>query len=159
MLNERLLSSATSGQVVRYLLVGVWNTLFGYGLYALLTYLFTPLIPYAYMVAGLLGSVTSITVAFVGYKLFVFRTKGNILKEYLRCYVVYGTSTVVNLALLPVLVAVLNLCVESPVYSPYIAGAILTGATVIMSFFGHQQYTFARPSSPRGAAVSSRVWP
>jgi len=145
---QRLVSSAPPGQVVRYLLVGVWNTLFGYGLYALLTYLLTPLIPYAYMAAGLLGTAVCITVSFLGYKLLVFRSRGNFLKEYLRCYVVYGTSTLVNLALLPVLVAVLNLYVEPPVYAPYIAGAILTVGTVVASFIGHQQYTFAHKPSP-----------
>ena len=145
---QRLVSFVPPDQVVRYLLVGVWNTLFGYGLYALLTYLLTPLIPYAYMAAGLLGTVVCITVSFLGYKLLVFRTRGNFLKEYLRCYVVYGTSTLVNLVLLPVLVAVLNLYVEPRVYSPYIAGAILTVGTVVASFIGHQQYTFAHKPSP-----------
>ena len=86
--------------------------------------------------------------SFLGYKLLVFRTKGNFLERSTwRCYVVYGTSTVVNLLLLPVLVAVLNdLCVRRRVYSPYIAGAILTAGTVVVSFFGHQQYTFAGPT-------------
>jgi putative flippase GtrA len=100
------------------------------------------------MAAGLLGTVVCITVSFLGYKLLVFRTRGNFLKEYLRCYVVYGTSTLVNLVLLPVLVAVLNLYVEPRVYSPYIAGAILTVGTVVASFIGHQQYTFAHRPSP-----------
>ena len=144
---QRLISSAPPGQIVRYLVVGAWNTLFGYGLYALLTYLLTPLIPYAYMAAALLGTVVCITVSFLGYKIFVFRTRGNFLREYLRCYVVYGTSTIVNLALLPVLVTVLNLYVEPQVYSPYIAGAILTAGTVVVSFIGHQRYTFAHKLS------------
>jgi putative flippase GtrA len=155
-LTQQSLSSIPSGQIVRYLLVGAWNTLFGYGVYAFLTYVLTPLIPCAYMAAGLLGSVIAITVSFLGYKIFVFQTKGNYLKEYLRCYVVYGTSTVVNLALLPVLVAGLNLCVEPQVYSPYIAGAILTVGTVVVSFIGHQQYTFARQPLPRGEAMIAR---
>jgi putative flippase GtrA len=145
---QRLVGFAPPGQVVRYLLVGVWNTLFGYGLYALLTYLLTPLIPYAYMAAALLGTAVCITVSFLGYKLLVFRTRGNFLQEYLRCYLVYGTSTLVNLVLLPVLVAVLNLYVEPQVYAPYIAGAILTVGTVVASFIGHQQYTFAHKPSP-----------
>ena len=145
---QRLFNFVPPNRVVRYLLVGVWNTLFGYGLYALLTYLLTPLIPYAYMAAGLLGTVVCITVSFLGYKLLVFRTRGSFLKEYLRCYVVYGTSTLVNLVLLPVLVAVLNLYVEPPIYAPYIAGAILTVGTVVASFIGHQQYTFAHKPLP-----------
>jgi putative flippase GtrA len=142
---RRWLNSAPAAQVVRYLAVGAWNTLFGYGIYAFLTYLLTPWIPYAYMLAGLLGSAVAITVAFLSYKLFVFQTRGNFLKEYLRCYVVYGTSTLVNLLLLPVLVGVLNLYIEPRVYVPYIAGAMLTAGTVLASFIGHKQYTFAPP--------------
>ena len=33
-----------------------------------------------------------ITVAFLCYKHFVFRTKGNYLKEWLRCFAVYGSE-------------------------------------------------------------------
>ena len=140
---RHLLRHAPPGQVVRYLVVGVWNTLFGYGLFALLTYLLTPRIPYAYMAASVLSHVVAVTVAFVGYKRFVFRTQGNFLREYFRCYVVYGTTFLVSFSLLPVLVFLLNLMMDRA-YSPYVAGAILTAGNVVLSFFGHQRYTFGR---------------
>jgi putative flippase GtrA len=133
-------------QVARYLIVGVWNTFFGYGLYALFTYLLTGIVPYAYMLASVLSNVIAITVAFLGYKWFVFKTKGNYLREYLRCYVVYGTAFLVSLALLPVLVALLDLVIR-PAYAPYVAGAILTVGTVLVSFIGHRHYSFARDKS------------
>ena len=136
------------GQILRYLLVGVWNTLFGYGCYALLTFLLTDVVPHAYMAAAVLSTVINITVSYLGYKFLVFRTNRNYLQEYLRCYVVYGTSTLVNLALLPVLVAVLNRFLRRPEYAPYIAGAILTAGTVVVSFFGHKRYSFATKSLP-----------
>lgn len=140
---ERLFTYLPPGQVVRYLIVGVWNMCFGYGLFALSTYLLTGLVPMAYMLAAVLSNVIAITVAFLGYKWFVFKTQGSYLREYLRCYVVYGTAFLVNLVLLPVLVYLLGLVVSPPVYAPYIAGAILTGGTVLVSFVGHRQFSFA----------------
>ena len=90
----QLARHAPSGQVVRYLVVGAWNTLFGYGMYALLNFLLAPLLNeyLAAMAASVLANVIAISVAFLGYKLWVFRTKGNFLREYLRCYLVYGST-------------------------------------------------------------------
>ena len=137
------MSKSSRYQLVRYLAVGVWNTLFGYGCYAFLTYLLTGVMPHAYMAAAVLSTVINITVSYLGYKIFVFQTKGNYLREYLRCYVVYGTMSLVNLALLPVLVAVLGQFVTTAEYAPYLAGAILTAGTVVVSFIGHKRYSFA----------------
>lgn len=136
---------------VRYLLVGGWNTLFGYGVFAALTYVLTPWLPAAYMFASVLGMVIAITVSFFGYKLVVFRTKGNLLKEYFRCYVVYGTTNLIGLGLLPILVYLLKWLGVRELYSPYIAGAILTAGTVVVSFFGHKNFTFAAPRTMDGS--------
>ncbi len=144
---RELARHAPPGQVVRFLIVGAWNTLFAYGLFALLTYLLTRRIesPYvAAMTASGLGSVVCITVSFVCHKLFVFRTRGNFLKEYLRAFVVYGGTSLVGFILLPLVMAALNLFVTPRAAVPYLAGAILTAGTVVISFFGHKQYTFAQ---------------
>jgi putative flippase GtrA len=139
------------GQVSRYLIVGVWNTAFGYGLFALFTYLLTGLIPLhpyiAAMTASILSNVIAITVAFLGYKWFVFKTKGNYLREYFRCYLVYGAAFLANLALLPVVIAVLRLTLGPRAGVPYIAGAILTVGTVLISFIGHRQFSFVTSKS------------
>jgi putative flippase GtrA len=132
------------GQVVRYLIVGLWNTLFGYGLYALFTWLLTGVMPAPYMLASVLSNVIAVTGAFLCYKWFVFKTKGNYLREYLRCYMVYGTAFLVNLALLPILVYLLDLVVRPQTCVPYLAGAILTAGTVVLSFVGHRQFSFAK---------------
>lgn len=130
------------GQFLRYLLVGAWNTIFGYTVYALLTYVLTDVIPYAYMVASVMANIIAITVSFIGYKFIVFRTKGNYLREYLRVYVVYGGAAGLNLVLLPILVGVLDCLLKEPYYSAYVAGAIVTAVTVLFSFVGHGKYSF-----------------
>jgi putative flippase GtrA len=130
------------GQFLRYLAVGAWNTLFGYAAYAALTALLTPLIPYSYMVASLLSSIVSITVAFLGYKWFVFKTKGNYLREWARCVVVYSGAIAVGLVLLPILVSVLRHYTRYQRQAPYIAGAMLTGVSVVFSFVGHSKFSF-----------------
>jgi putative flippase GtrA len=137
---------APSGQVLRYLAVGASNTLFSYGLFSLLNYLLTPSFPKsAYMIASPLSHVASVTVAFFGYKRFVFRSGGSMLKQYLRCHVVYGASFLIIYALLHPCVIVANLVMPER-YSPYVAVAILMAANVVLSFFGHQRYTFGRKS-------------
>lgn len=133
--------------MVRFLIVGAWNTLFSYGLFALLTYLLIPWIPSDYaaaMTAAALGTVVCITVSFVSHKLLVFRTRGNFLKEYLRSYVVYGTTSLISFVLLPVLMVALKTFGTPRSAVPYLAGLILTAGTVVVSFFGHKRYTFAQ---------------
>ncbi len=86
-------SNKSLWQLKRYILVGGFNTIFGYGLFAVLNWLFTDRLgPYSYLYASFLGSLISITVAFLGYKWFVFHTRGNYLVEWLRCLGVYGSS-------------------------------------------------------------------
>ena len=134
------------GQFVRYLVVGAWNTLFGYAAYAALTAVLTPLIPYSYMVASVLSSPLSITVAFLGYKWVVFKTKGNYLREWARCVAVYSGSIAIGWALLPILVGIVRHDTRYQREAPYIAGAMLTGISVIFSFVGHRKFSFrARP--------------
>lgn len=130
-------------QLLRYLVVGAGNTVVGYGSFAALNFMLTDRLPYPYMFASAGSSVFAISVAFLGYKFFVFKTKGNYLREYLRTYVVYGTSTVLGLVLLPVLVALVGLVMdENRRIVPYIAQALTIPLVVTASFFGHKRYSF-----------------
>jgi putative flippase GtrA len=133
------------GQVLRYVLVGGCNTAFSYGLYALLTHLFTRWTNfYPYEFASVLGSLISITVSFLGYKWFVFRTRGHYLREWMRATAVYTTSIVITTIALPLLVGLLRQWTRYPQAAPYIAGGIVTAASVTMSFFGHKHFSFRR---------------
>ena len=118
---------------INYLLVGSWNTLFGYLAFAALYFLFRSYVHY--MILFVISSVLSITNAYLAYKLFVFKTKGHYWREYSRFYVVYGGALALNLALLPLVVVTFRL-------SPVIAQAGLAFITVICSYFGHKNFSF-----------------
>jgi putative flippase GtrA len=97
---------------------------------------------YSYLYAAVLGNLIAISVAFLGYKWFVFRTRGNYLAEYIRCLGVYGGSTLIGLAGLSVLVPILRRHLHEPDQAPYIAGAIMVAVTILFSFLGHKKISF-----------------
>lgn len=130
-------------QFGRYLLVGGFNTVFGYGLFALLNWLLTR-VPYGYLLATFFSNVIAITIAFLGYKWFVFRTKGHYLREWLRCLGVYGSSMALGLVGMAILVPLLRHHMSKPQAASYLAAALLMCVTVIFSFLGHKHISFRR---------------
>jgi putative flippase GtrA len=122
-------------------MVGGFNTAFGYALFALLNWQLTR-VSYGYLIATLLANLISITVAFLGYKLFVFRTQGHYLREWLRCVGVYGTNMLIGLAGMAILVPVLRRHLFRPEAASYVAAAIMMVVGVILSFFGHRNISF-----------------
>jgi len=131
------------GQFGRYLVVGLFNTAFGYGTYAGLTALFTPHIPYAYMVASVVSSFLNITFSFLNYKWFIFKTKGNYWREWSRCVVVYGSTMATGTAILPITVFLVRHLTPADKSAPYIAGALQMTANVLAGFLGHKHFSFA----------------
>ena len=129
----RRLAGLLARQEVRYLIAGGWNTLFGYGVYVGLLYMFQAWVHY--MVIAVLANVFSISMAYATHKLFVFRTKGNVLREYFRFYGVYGVTAALGLLALPICVEVLRM-------SPYVAPLLILGVTVVVSYFGHKHFSF-----------------
>jgi putative flippase GtrA len=131
-------------QLIRYLITGCFNTLFGYSLYAFLNWLLTGRVPYGYMWASLLSNLIAISAAFLAYKWFVFKTRGHYLREWLRCLGVYGSSMLLSLLALPFLVALFRRLLPRPEAAPYVAGAVVTLTTIVVSFFGHKHFSFRR---------------
>ncbi|GAB4060196.1 GtrA family protein [Uliginosibacterium sediminicola] len=128
---------------LRYLLAGAWNTVFGYAVGLALYSLFHEQL---HVVAiGVVANLLAITMSFMSYKLFVFRTRGNWLSEYLRCYLVYGGSALLGVCMLWVLVDGLGL--------PFwLAQGLIIVLTVTVSYFGHARFTFRRNAvgNPKG---------
>lgn len=118
---------------INYVLVGSYNTVFGYGTFVALYYLFGQRIHY--LILAVIAYVLSITNAYVGYKIFVFKTKGNYLKEYLRFYVVYGFSLVLTLILLPIIVETFHI-------SPVFGQAFVIVISVVFNYLGHKHFSF-----------------
>ncbi len=109
----RLINLLPKGQFIRYLGVGVWNTFFGYLSYAAFLFLFSHLLPQrllylAVVLASLVSTPINITVAYFCYKFFVFRTEGNYLIEWLRCFAVYGVGMLPGLLILSALTRLLQ---------------------------------------------------
>lgn len=127
---------------INYLLVGFWNTLFGYSVFLVLYFLFASRVHY--LLIWLVSSILAITNAYLGYKVFVFKTKGNYWREYMRFYIVYGTSMALNLVALP-------LCVELFKLSPPVVQAGWMIVNVTFSYIGHKNFSFKQSAVKKSA--------
>jgi putative flippase GtrA len=138
-----------TGEVIRFLLVGGFNTLFSYALYALAVRFYGGLLPHSSKVlvvdyAQVTSKPVAITVAFLGYKHFVFRTHGNYLKEWLKCVTVYGVSTPIELVILSVATKLFLLSTFTHAYAPYLAGIVNSVCIASYSYFAHKKFSFKR---------------
>ena len=80
---------------LRYLLVGGYNTVVSYALYALFVWLgIHP--QWALFWSFLISSINS----YWTQKIYVFNTRGNVGKEYIRCLFSWGVSYLLNTGLL-----------------------------------------------------------
>jgi putative flippase GtrA len=144
---KRIAQHIPSSQLMRYLVVGAWNTLFGYSCFFFFVRLFLHLMVsqplFAASVASIVATIVNITASFVGYKLFVFKSKGKFLHEYARSFLVYLPSLFLNAVAIAPLTALLHHMFPShALQAPYIAGAILAIVTAVISFFGHKHISF-----------------
>src|SRR5271167_3533643 len=94
------------------------------------------------MMANLIATPIGVTVSFLGYKWFVFKTKGNYIREWLRCVAVYSSTFVLSMVSLPALVYCIHRLGGAGKTAPYIAGAIVSLGTAVVSFFGHKHISF-----------------
>ena len=184
---QRIVQRLAGAQFVRYLCVGVFNTLVGYSLFVAFLSVLTRVVPerFAFHGARLAGLATlasilstpiSITVAYFGYKFVVFRTRGNYLREWFKCFAVYGTGMIPGLVALGTLTRVLQSVLHShaatlhaaagtveshlpspllavahkldhgPAIAGYLAGAITTAVSTVYSYVGHKKVTFKQRS-------------
>ncbi len=174
---ERVASLFPAGQIVRYLCVGVFNTAFAYVTFAVALTLLNNALPQRFLyltvvLSSVIVTPLNITVAFFGYKFFVFRTKGNFVREWLRCFAVYGTGMIPGLIALSALTKLLQAAFHrdstslhtmlgtleqhlsgaplrwvthigtGKAMAGYVAGALMIFFTTIYSFMGHKHVTF-----------------
>ena len=174
---QRLVNLFPGGQFLRYLGVGGFNTVFGYCTVALTLYLLNHLVPQRYLyltviAASLISTPLNITVAYFGYKFFVFQTRGNYLIEWFKCFGVYGVGMLPGLLALSGVTKLLQAVIHAhgpqlhvtlaqiashltgrplaalqklssgKAAAGYLAGALVQGLTTIFSFVGHKKVTF-----------------
>ena len=118
-----------------YLAVGGWNTLFGYAVWALMQYLLGAHLHY--LVIILLAWPVAVLNAYLGYRLIVFRSRAPIRTEFPRFATVYVATLLVNLALLPVALAILP-------FNIYVIQAVFTAVVVVLSYLSHKFFSFGR---------------
>jgi len=138
-----------AGEVVRFLLVGVFNTVFTLALYSLFVILYGHLFPHRGKpliadIAQISTKPVAITVAFLCYKHFVFRTQGNYLKEWLRCFAVYGISTPAELIILPFATHFFLYFAHTHGSAPFLAGVVNSAIIAMYSYFAHKKFSFKR---------------
>jgi putative flippase GtrA len=119
---------------MRYLAVGIWNTIFPYIVFAFIYYITNGKLHYVIILV--LCQVIGLTNAYVCYKFFVFKTKGNVVREYLRFYVVYGTTFIINLVLIGLFVEVFGL-------NPVLSQGVIAVAIVVIAYLGHNRFSFS----------------
>ena len=115
-----------------YLVIGGWNTLFGYSVWALLQAVLGDRLHY--LVIVLIAWPVAVLNAYLGYRYVVFRSHGPILRELPRFSLVYLVTLIVTLALLPVALSVLP-------FNIYIVQALLTVVVIGASYLSHRYYS------------------
>lgn len=118
---------------IMYLIVGMWNTAFGYGLFAGLYYVLSKSLHYNLIL--FISYVVSTISAYLLYKYLVFRTKGDLIKGYLKFSVVYVYAYLGNMLILFGLKRFTTIDL-------YQGQAISVLVIVLVSYFSHKKFTF-----------------
>jgi putative flippase GtrA len=134
----RLMPTAITSRIeprhVKFAAIGIYNTLFGYAVFASLHLAIQQL---NYMLVLILSRELSVISAFVAYRWLVFKVKGGLVGDFFRFWMVYSGALVLNLIALPVLVQIAGLGV-------LVAQAIIIVLTVITTWIGHNYFSFKR---------------
>jgi putative flippase GtrA len=135
--------------VIRFLLVGCVNTVFALGLAYVLVHPFALLLPHAnlgfvVLLAQVVSTPFAITFSFLGYKWFVFRTRGNYLKEWMKCFAVYGVGIPVSMVILPIATNLFLIGSLTRPYAKILALLVNSICIACYSYFAHKKFSFKR---------------
>ena len=137
-----LLNKLQTDRRISYIAVGGINTIVGYlcglGLY----YSLSP--RFHIVVISILANISGISFSFLTYKLLVFKTKGNWLREYLRCYIVYGGSALVGTAGIWLLADFLHVAF-------WLAQGVIIVLIAVCSYVAHSRFSFAPSKNKPGS--------
>jgi len=125
---------------ILFVVVGVWNTAFGYGVFALFYWLLRGSVPATVIL--LLSYAVAVTNNFLCHKYIVFRTRGGHAGEILRFVVVYVPILVANLIVLPLALRTLPL-------NAYVIQAVYMLVVVVLSYLGLKLFTFRKGGDRR----------
>ena len=136
-----LLSLIKSKTEIRFLLVGTWNTLFGYLVFLLFLFLLEKIFNnerQIYSLSIAFSHLISVINSFIFHKVvtFVSKQKGlELVYEFRRFFNSYIITFLLNLSLISIQVELLSL-------NPRIAGAISLPIVTVVTFFLLSKYAF-----------------
>lgn len=119
---------------LRFLVIGAWNTLFGYLAYVALYALLNDKVHY--LVIGLAAHAIGMVNAFACHRLLVFRSRGGLVADFVRFNV--SQLVVAGLGLIA-----LWCLVDGLGMTPLPAQALVVAIAVVLSYLAHRYFTFA----------------
>ena len=140
-MKNNLLSLIKSKTEIRFLLVGSWNTLFGYLVFLLFLFLLEKIFNnerQIYSLSIAFSHLISVINSFIFHKVvtFVSKQKGlELVYEFRRFFNSYIITFLLNLSLISIQVELLSL-------NPRIAGAISIPIVTVVTFFLLSKYAF-----------------
>lgn len=133
-------------QKIRFLLVGGFNTVFAYSVLAILVFSLSQLNEYWRLnysellianIALIIQYIITINVSFVTMRYYVFQSKGNWEKEWVKSCSVYAFIYLINAPILTFLMVICHL-------SPYVSQALYLTISTIITFILHKYYSFRK---------------
>lgn len=119
---------------IRFLFVGGFNFACSYVIFVLTTFILGAEL---YQVCNALAWVISSAISFTTQRFLVFRTKGNWIKQYLKCCTTWVIGYLINAFLLELFVKLLN-------WNIYLSQIIAVGLTSIVTYILFKYFAFKR---------------
>lgn len=118
---------------IRFLMVGGINTIFGY---LVSLYIYSVLSSFLNLWLLLIFiNITNITFSYLLHKLLTFKTKGNYLTEYLRCYLANIVNIILGMSIIWCLINIFH-------FPFWKAQFIQIVFSTVLLFFMHSRFTF-----------------
>lgn|SRR5574341_1552276 len=135
-------------QKINYIVAGTWNAIFAYTSFVALYFIAKPY-HVSVIVVLIFNQVIAYTQAFIVNKLFVFKTRGNYLREYIRFYIVNGISFGANIVLIYIFVTLLH-------FNAIVSQGVILCILVIFSYAGHAKFSFRSKNNMQSENILSK---
>jgi len=137
---QRFFFNAWSDERIRFVIVGAFNTLFGYATFSLFYLALGRYVNYLILVT--IAHFIAVGVAFTLYRRHVFRASGAVFGEFLRYNIAVLGNFGTGLLIMAILVQYFRL-------HPVIAQGIVIIALTISNYLAHRYFTFRQSFLPR----------
>lgn len=119
----------TLSQLYRFILVGIINTVIGYGIF------FIAQIYVNYLVALIVAHIVGVSVSYIWNRMWTFRSKNGKIMEFAKFESVYLIGLLVNIAALYIAADLMR-------FDPRIVQLLLLPLITVLTFFGHKCWSF-----------------